>query len=320
MAILLFALTGCESPSPSPKAVGILLYSDARLPQYEGLRAGLAEAGWLEGLHVRYIQLNAHNQKARLKELAGQLIARHVDLLVAAGGLEADTLRPLAVASGIPLLVLYANSIETRGLVESREQVGWSVTGVDNLNAELSGKRVELLHQLLPDARRILILYDPNIPPSREGLTSAMAAARLYDLDILARPVRRPQDTHDELDRLTSQSVDAILTVPTAHIDGLFRSALLPRAQLLGIPVFSHLRLAAQEGALASFGPDPYELGEQAARLAIHVLEGLPAEHMPFETPFRLHYVINDGTRHALGITLPSVTRQQVTETLGIDG
>ena len=311
---LVLTLAGCARPPAEPEHIGIVLFGDSRKPQVDGFVDGLRQLGYEPDRDIKVSVYNAGNDRRRLRPMVEQLIAAKVDLLVAAGGLEADAMRELATAKQVPVVVLYVNAITERKLVDHRRMPGWEVTGVDNLNAELSEKRVALLADLVPDARRILILYYENIAPSRLGVAHARGAGDKLDLYIDARPVASREQIRHVMESLRPGEVDAMLTVPTAPIDNALRDIILPHTRRLQLPLMTHSRSLASAGALASYGANFYDMGLQASRLADKILNGVKAGNIPFETPKRFAYTVNADTLAALSVALPSLTRAQVNE------
>lgn len=305
---------GCTQPASHPEHIGIVLFGDSRKPQVDGFLDGLAQQGYKRGRDIRVSVFNAGNDRNRLGPAVDELIANGVDLLVAAGGLEADVMRAPATAHHVPVVVLYVNTITERKLVDDRHKPGWSVTGIDNLNSELSEKRVGLIADLLPDARRILILYYERIAPSRLGVVHARRAADKLGLVIDARAVASRDDIERVMSSLQPGDVDAMLTVPTAPIDNALKDIILPQTRRLRLPLMTHSRSLAQAGALASYGADFYDMGLQASRLADKVIRGVDAAHIPFETPKRFSYVLNTDTLHALSMQLPELARAQIND------
>ncbi len=320
IVLMALVLTGCGSPEDTDiKTVGIVLFGDSRQPQVNGFQEELTRLANDEDFSIRYLIRNAGNKRSALKALVKELADQNVDLLVAAGGLEADTMKEMVAGTKIPVVVLYVNSIIERGLVKSRNDPGWNVTGVDNLNAELSGKRVELMHDLLPGMKKILILYYESIAPSRIGVEKAKEVAEKNGILIDARAVSSRDEIKQTMERLDPGEVDAMLTVPTAPIDNALTEIILPNVYRLKLPLMTHSRPLAEKGALASYGANFYDMGKQAARLAGKVLQGLEARKMPFETPKKILYTVNEKVRQDMGIDLNDVARSQVNEYIPID-
>ena len=312
---VIFILPGCDSRKiEDVKTVGIVLFGDSRQPQVDGFKDGLDKLGYKNGESIQYIILNAKNKRPELKILVKELLDQGVDLLVAAGGLEADIMKKMIVDKNVPVVVLYINAIIERGLVKSRRSPGWNVTGVDNLNAELSGKRVEVMQELLPDMKRILILYYKKIAPSRIGVKRAQEMAAKKGLIIDARAVSSRDDIRNIMESLKPGEVDAMLTVPTAPIDNAMKEIILPNVNRLKLPLMTHSRPLAEKGALASYGAHFYDMGAQASRLADKVMNGVEPSKIPFETPKKFIYTMNKGVMEELGIELTEISRNQVNE------
>lgn len=315
LAPLLLTSLGCENKKPSTvKTVGIVLFGDSRQPQVEGFKDGLTALGYTAGESIKYVERNAKNKRPELKSLVQELIDQDVDLLVAAGGLEADTMKKMIGEKNIPVVVLYVNAIIERGLVKSRREPGWNVTGVDNLNAELSAKRVELMLDLLPKMKKILILYYQKIAPSRIGVVQAKEIAEKEGITIDARAITSRAEIKRVMEALQPGEVDAILTVPTAPIDNALNDFILPNTNRLKLPLMTHSRPMTESGALASYGANFYDLGNQAARLADKVLKGSKAGKIPFETPKKVVYTINTEVKDLVGVDISGIVKNQVDE------
>ena len=315
MFIFLAALSGCGQPQ-APKHVGILLHGESRVPLQTGFLEEMKTLGYEEGKNLLVTTLNSNNDPKQLKPLAEQLLAKPLDLLVAAGGLEAEEIKSQIekTKAGTPVLVLYINAIIERKFVVDRRNPGWNVTGIDNLNAELSGKRIALMHDLIPAMKRVLILYHPKIEPSAIGLQHARDEANKRGIQIVERAVTKPDEIKQAMAELQPGDVDAMLLVPTAPIDNELKNVILPNTERLKIPVMTHSRSMLQAGALASYGAPFTVLGRQGARLAQKILSGVPASNNPFEVPTKYEYSINQSALKRLGLELPELVRSQVTE------
>jgi putative ABC transport system substrate-binding protein len=296
------------------KTVGIVLFGDSRQPQVDGFIDELAQLGYTADKTIKFLTLNAKNKRPQLKPLVQELIDKDVSMLVAAGGLEADAMKKMVSGKNIPVVVLYVNAIKERGLVGSRLEPGWDVTGVDNLNAELSGKRVELMRDLLPDMKRILVLYYKRIAPSRIGLDRAWEMANKSQLSIDARAVNSRDEIKQVMENLKPGEVDAMLMVPAAPIDNALKDIILPHVKRLKLPLMTYSRPMAEKGALASYGAHFYDMGRQAARLADKIMKGIDASKIPFETPKKFVYTLNEDVRNEYSIQTSELVRNQINE------
>jgi putative ABC transport system substrate-binding protein len=319
LLVLCFFLPACdEQEDPQTLTVGVLMYGDSRQEQVDGFIAGLNDFGYTKNKNIHYIIRNAKNNRSRLNEFVVEFQHLKVDLIASAGGLETDALQQVFSTTdipqqdNIPVVVLYINSIIERGTVKKRDHAGWNVTGVDNLNAEVSAKRLALLHELLPEAKKVLILYYPKIAPSRIGYEKALAAAPSLGIEIDARAVNSMADIQQVMQSLKPGEVDAMLTVPTAPIDNALAKIILPLANALSIPVFTHSRKLASLGAVASYGAKFSAMGKQASRLANKVFQGIEPRHIPFETPKHFLYTLNWRAFNQFGKSLSAASRLQI--------
>jgi putative ABC transport system substrate-binding protein len=316
----LLVVSGCDKrEAAETRTIGIVLFGDSRQPQVNGFKDGMSRLGYSADDSIEYLIRNARNKRSDLKVLVQELIDQEVDLLVAAGGLEADTMKEMLGDKKIPVVVLYVNAILERGLVKSRRAPGWDVTGVDNLNAELSGKRVELMQDLLPDMNTILILYYEKIAPSRIGVDRAREMAEKSNIAIDARAVSSREEIKQTMESLQPGEVDAMLTVPTAPIDNALKEYILPNVNRLKLPLMTHSRPLAEKGALASYGAHFYDMGAQSARLADKILKGIEVKKIPFETPKKFIYTMNEEVRNEMGVEIGDVVRVQINEFITTD-
>ena len=313
--LMLVALVGCDQPAPA-KHIGILLHGESRIPLLNAFLQEMKTLGFSDGNNLSITTLNSNNDPKQLVALTQQLLTQPLDLLIAAGGLEAEEIKSQLEKSKAhtPVLVLSINSIIERKFVADRRNPGWNVTGIDNLNAELSSKRVELMLDLIPALQRILILYQPKLEPSVMGLQHARNEASQRGIQIVARAVTRSDEIRQAMAALRPDDVDAMLLVPSALIDNELKNVILPVTQRLNIPVMGHSRAMLPSGVVACYGAPISELSRQGARLAQKILNGALASNHPFEVPTKYEYSVNKSALKSLGLELPALVRSQVTE------
>ncbi len=310
-SLMLVACSNLSTPSSHPH-VGILMYGDSRHPQIEGFIQGMENLGYVQDENIRFTILNTNSHREQLDPMAESLQLKTPDLLVAAGGLEAEALKLAVSENEIPVVVLYASAIVQRGLIQHRLKPGWNVTGVDSLNTELTGKRLSLMHDLIPDARDVLVLYTPDIVPSALEIKLAQEMADKLGLKLHKTEVFKPETIHQVMASEQAHEFDVVFTTSTAVVNHAMLDIILPHALQLGIPVFTHSSTMVESGAYASYGSSAYEMGKQASRLAVKILHGTPPSSIPFETPDRFVYALNEGTRIKLQLTLNDVARAQI--------
>lgn len=310
MAFLWFSglLLFSESKEEKPRRVAVLMSGESRRERLVGLQQGLTELGFRDGRSIVYQVASAGENRQQLAELAGELVQTEPEVLVVLGGLEADAAQHAIErrhkGSDGTIRVVFAGvaSAAARGLYQHPQQSN-QITGVENLDAELSGKRLEYFKYLLPSLKKIGIVYEPGIIPSEQGLRFAQEAAALLGLDVITYPVRSSDDLLALETTVLPGACDGLLLMPSfiieSGVETFYRFAIHKK-----IPVFGLRVKDASAHYFASFGPNVYHQGRQAARLVAKVLKQSTPENIPVETPDRVELVINLHMARQLGLTL----------------
>jgi len=279
--------------------IGIL--TDAMVPWHtttEGFRDGLKEFGYIEGKNVVFEARAAEGDHARMPALTGELLQHRPDLLICVS----DGCRK--EAAKIPMVFVQVSDPVKLGLVESIARPGGNVTGIANLRAELTAKRLEFFKGTVPSLRRVLVTYDPRQKDEQDSVALARSAASRLGMTLLERPITAPLEIEPGLAELKEGGRDGILIVQSGtnlNIPG--RS--LEVATSNNIPTMYPASFWTKVGALASYGPDQYLQGRQAARLAHKILTGTPPREIPVELPDRIEFIINLKTAKRLGLKVP---------------
>jgi len=267
-------------------------------------RQGLKENGFVEGENIAIEYRWAENQMDLLPALATELVQRRVAVIVAPGG-AALPLSVKAATTAIPCVFLVNEDPVKLGLVASLARPDGNLTGVNLVNAELVAKRLELLRQLVPAAKRIVVLINPrNAAIANTTVKEIIAAARPLGLQI--QPV----------EAATSSEIDAAFAnFQRDHPDALFISAdpyfnarriqIVQHAAHGSIPATFSNREIAEVGGLMSYGasiPDAYHLlGVYTGR----ILKGAKPSDLPVAQASKFELVINHQTAKMLGLTVP---------------
>jgi len=268
----------------------------------EGFRDGLNDLGYVEGKGVTYDVRAAQGDPTRLPALAAELVKQSPDLLYCAAG--PDALACQKATHTIPIIFTQAGDPVKLGLVHSVARPGGNITGVGSLRAELTGKRLELFKNVVPSLRRVLLTYDPREAEERDAIASARAARAHVGVELLERSITLPLQIEPGLAALQPGGGDGILIVQSG-LDLNIPGRSLEVATSNKIPTMYPASFWSKFGALASYGPDQYLQGRQAARLADRVLSGTPPAELPVELPDRIEFVVNLKTAHALGLEIP---------------
>jgi putative ABC transport system substrate-binding protein len=268
-----------------------------------GFRQGLGEDGYAEGRNVAIEYRWAENQLDRLPELAGDLVRRRVNVIVASGG-QPVNFAAQAATTTIPVLFLSAQDPVKVGLVTNLARPSGNLTGVNFFNAELAAKQFDLLREILPKVRRIAVLVDPNARENTE--------MTLHDLETAARAGGIQVQV---LRTANSQDIDAAFEeIDREHIDGVFveqspffTSRRVQLAQLTAhysIPASYPGREFAEVGGLISYGSDIADAYRQVGIYCGHILKGAKVAELPVVQSSKLELVINAQTARVLKLTV----------------
>jgi putative tryptophan/tyrosine transport system substrate-binding protein len=272
-------------------------------PLVAAFRQGLSEGGYVEGQNVAIEYRWAENHFDRLPAMAADLVGRKVDLIVTSGSLAA-ALAAKSATSTIPIVFTGISDPVAAGLVASLARPGGNLTGFSPFQFELMPKRLELLTELVPQARVIALLVNPD-DPSAEGLIGDMQeAARTKAVQL---PILKAS-TEGEIDA----AFTTLLQLPAGALvvspDPLFssrRAQLVELASRHAVPAIYPWPELPAAGGLISYGANITALYRQAGIYAGRILKGAKPADLPVQQPTTFELVVNLKTAKALGLTVP---------------
>jgi putative tryptophan/tyrosine transport system substrate-binding protein len=274
----------------------------ASRPHLEQLRLGLRELGYVDGQSIIIEYRWAEGQQDRLPQLATDLVRIAPDLIVAVTALSAMAARN-ATAS-IPIVMVNAGDPVALGLAASLARPGKNLTGLTSLTPELAGKRLALLKELVPEVKRIAILYNPRNPLATHGLKGIEAVASTLAVQLQPLGITGPDDVptafRDAMKGRAGAIIvgsDQVVNLQTAQISAL---ALKNR-----LPTMFDARVFMDAGGLMAYGPDFIAPFRRAATYVDKILKGARPGDLPIEEPTKFELVINLKTAKALGLTIP---------------
>lgn len=265
-------------------------------------REELRSQGFAEGKDVAYEGRWGEGRFERLPELAAELVSLKVDLIVAFGGPAAEALKK--ATSTIPIVVLSAGDIVDTGLVTSLARPGGNITGVNDPAAVLSSKRLEILNELVPGAKRVAVLWNAGNYAMTLRYREIEKSAQTFRMTIDPLGVREPDDFDAALAAMTRTRPDALMMVTDA-LTNLNRQRVLDFVSSHKIPAMYEFGYVVHAGGLVSYGSDQDETFRLAATYAAKILKGAKPADLPIEQPNRYFLVINLTTAKALGLVVP---------------
>ena len=293
-----------QPPSKVPR-IGFLmpLLTPERAHNLEAFRHRLRELGWIEGqnvaLELRYAEAGTDTE--RLPALAADLVRLNVDVIVTVGG---TTRIAQSATRTIPIVMVTAGDPVEAGFVTSLAQPGGNITGLAGLGAELSGKRLEILTQAVPQLSRVALLLNPtNVSVGYVRETQVAAQALGVALQVLE--VRRPEDIEGAFAAMQQAGAGALLLLTDPLVLEPHRHNVVALALQSGLPAIYPWRMYAEAGGLMSYGISLREWYQRAATYVDKILKGAKPGDLPVEQPLKFEFIINLQTAQALGITIP---------------
>jgi putative ABC transport system substrate-binding protein len=263
---------------------------------------GLEETGYVEGRNVVVEYRYAENQFDRLPALAADLVRRRVAVIVAAGTPAA--LAAKAVTTTIPIVFIMGGDPVALGLVASLNRPGGNLTGTAVLSGELAPKRLQLLHELLPNAATFGVLADPAAPPTQSIITDLLAGARTLGLQLVVVSARTESDLEPAFATFSQHRVGAFLfTISPLYTSRMEQLAALAARHAL--PTIYAFREYALAGGLISYGSNLGYMNHQLGIYTGRILKGEKPADLPVEQASKPELVINLKTAKALGLTIP---------------
>lgn len=295
----------------APRRIGLLGMTSAAgyASRWGAFRAGLQALGWQEGRNVELLSRYADGQLDRLPTMAAELVEARVEVLVTHG-------IPGARAAGqatktIPVVLAVVADPVAAGIVGSYVRPGGNITGTAFLAHELAAKRIQLLQEALPAARRVAVLSNPRNPLFSQAMFDAMqGAADRLGLSLQRHEVPEAAQFARVFDEIAKRRPDALAVMEealfNAHAAPLAELALKHRLPSVGTKDF------CDAGGLVGYGADFTAMFERAAHVVDRILRGARPGELPIEQPTRFELAANLRTARTLGIELPALLLARV--------
>ena len=290
--------------------VGVL--ANEEWPPLSGLRDGLRDLGYIEGQTLELVNRYAEGQPTRYPAFASELVGLPVDVIVTWGtpaslaAKDATATIPIIMTSGDPIAV---------GLVPGLAQPHGNVTGFSTQAAELEGKRIELVNELIAGVSSVVVLANPTNPYCAIAIEHARRAAAVFKVPLEVVEIEKEQDLDDAFRNLARIRPSAVVVVADP-----FLASQQPRiAEFLiqnRIPSIYTYREQVTAGGLISYATNYYELFRRAAVMADKIRKGSKAGDLPVEQPTKFELVINLKTAKAIGLVVPPALLSRADEVI----
>jgi len=269
---------------------------------YAAFKQGMRDLGWMEGTNVEYRFVYADNELNRLDALASELIRQQVEVIVVGNALTTRALQRATKTT--PIVMASVSDPVGNEFVASLAKPGGNITGVTAQQEEVLGKRIGILHDVAPGARRVAILLNESNPSYAVFWAAAQNACASLDLVALRIVASAPAQFGGAVGEIVRQRSQAVVVAP----DPIYlneRAKLQELMQATRLPVAYGWREHVVAGGLLSYGADLAATFRQVTKYVDKILKGAKPADLPVEQPTKFELIINLKTAKALGLTIP---------------
>jgi putative ABC transport system substrate-binding protein len=270
--------------------------------QVEGFRQGLRELGYVEGQNILLDYRWAEGKSDRYRALIGELVHLGADVIVTWG--TQATLAAKQATHTIPIVAGGAGDLIGAGLVASLARPGGNVTGLTNIDPDLSAKRLQLLRETFPKVARVAVLYHGGPGGDQEELSETQTAARVLRIQIQPLQVKEASEFRNGYAAMTKERAEA-LVILHGSFTAFYRKELIELAFKHRLPTMCASSIWSTDGGLLSYSRDRQDQSRRVAIYIDRILKGTSPAELPVEQPTKIELVINLKTAKQIGVTIP---------------
>ena len=306
--VLTFAMCGvaalAQQPAKIPR-IGFLAVAPlfTLTQRTEAFLQGLRELGYVEGKNIVIQWRSAEGNSDRVPKLAAELVQLKVDVIVTAGSRATHSAREATVM--IPIVMAQDPDPVANGFVASLARPGGNITGLSTLSPELSGKRLEILKEIIPKLSRIAVFGTSTSGEDIKSLEEIKVAAEAMKVQLQYLDVLTGKDIDPGFRAATKARADAILWAVSGSIFRPHRTQIVELAVKSRLPVIYNSAESVQADGLMSYGVSFPDLGRRAATYVDNILKGRKPADLPVEQPKKFELVINLKAAKEIGLTIP---------------
>ena len=309
LCVLLVALcvpAEAQQRTKTPRIGLLTTLSAAALSDWiEAFRQGLHELGYVEGQNLAIDYRYGDLKRDRLLDLSADLIRLKVDIIVTVG--SGGTRAAKAATSTIPIVMASDDDPVGNGFVASLARPGGNVTGLSTLAPEISGKRLEILKEVIPRLSRVAVFGSSTYPGFSQVLAETETAAKVLKVKLQYQDILERKDIDAAFRAATKNHVDAALIIAGAALIA-YRTQIVELAIKNRLPATYFSVEFVDAGGLMSYGPNRPDLFRRAATYVDKILKGAKPADLPVEQPMKFEFVINLKTAQQIGLTIPQWT------------
>ena len=304
LTVFLFTISpsSAQQPTKIPRIGYLGASSSGNADRREAFRQGLRELGYVEGKNINIEWRYAEGKLDRLPALAAELVRLKVDVIVTSGGLPTRAAKD--ATSTIPIVMTNDPDPVRAGFVASLARPGRNLTGLSTFAPELSGKRLEILSEIIPKLSRVAIFGISTSSNYAAMSKEIELAAKAFKVQIQKLDILSPQDIETAFGAASKGRADGVLVLP-GPILGSHRAQVVELAAKNRLPVMYHQSLFVEAGGLMSYGVNQNDLDRRTAIYVDKILKGAKPADLPIEQPTKFEFVINLKAAKQIGLTIP---------------
>jgi putative tryptophan/tyrosine transport system substrate-binding protein len=267
-------------------------------------REGLEQLGWIENRNLKIENRFSDGDLARMRVHVAELVASPPDVITASGTPVVATLK--SATRTIPIVFNVVNDPAGQGFVASLARPGGNITGFSYVDFPMIGKWLEIFKEIVPDVRRITLMFNPETAPYYAAfLREFGAAATPLFVDLSSTPVRTEPEIESAVTTFAHVPGGGLIAAPDPFIN-THRLLVMGLAQRHRLPTLFGFRQHVKDGALISYGPDSLDIVRRSASYVDRILKGENPAYLPVQSPTKYELAINLKTAKALGLTIPT--------------
>jgi putative ABC transport system substrate-binding protein len=285
--------------------IGYLMGSSltANAARIEAFRQGLRELKYVEGKNI-VIELRSAEEKVdRLPALAAELLRLKVDIIVTAG--PPATRAAKEATSTIPIVMAQDTDPVGNGFVASLARPGGNITGLSTLAPEISGKRLELLKEIVPRLSRVAVLWASTYPGNAQTIRELELVAKAFGVKLQYLDVLDPKDIETAFRAASKGRAEAVLALQSGGVAVGHRTKIAALAIKSRLPAIYHRSEFVEDGGLMSYGVNFTDLDRRAATYVDKLLKGRTPADLPVEQPMKFEFIVNLKAAKQIGLTVP---------------
>ena len=299
--------TLAQQPASAGRRLGLLFAPSAQAMKASGFldafTQALKEAGWIEGQNVVFERrFAADGNNDLLQKLAAELAQLRMDAILV-DGTQASRAAKNATST-IPIVMTAASDAVANGLVASLNRPGGNITGMTILAADLTGRRLQLLTEMVPSLKRVAVLANPTDPNQASQIKQAQTAAQSLNVELHVAEAAAPDKFESAFATIAAARAQALIVLQSASFFNQY-PRIVAFTAALRLPALFAEKEVAQGGALMAYGPSIQACFRRAAAYVDRIFRGAKPAELPVELPATFEFVINLKTARELGLTVP---------------